>query len=255
MLLEGEIQQMDPYTKTAEILKTGAEAADLHYYEGWLYYSTAEAVCRLNPGTGREEVFCDRQTGKLHISGRQFYLHDDDETGYLYRINPEDRSLTQLNGALECRCLNIVGEKLFYIAPDRGNSIYSCDLDGGSSRLISGSSYDSLCVHAGKLYAAGGNGLIRMDLDGADPERLSTLPASCPNVTDGGVFYVSGRGRSLEWLSPDGRTGYTVVPTATGSFNVAGQWIFYHNDDDGGRLWRVRVNGSDAARVTTAAAD
>ena len=89
-----------------------------------------------------------------------------------------------------------------------------------------------------------------MDLNGGNPEYLTSLPAHFPNVSDAGIFYISGSRKNLEWLSFDGRTRYTVVPTRTGAFNVAGQWIFYRNEEDGDRLWQVRVNGADGARVT-----
>jgi hypothetical protein len=31
---------------------------------------------------------------------------------------------------------------------------------------------------------------------------------------------------------------------------VAGKWILYQNEDDGGRLWKVRVGGADNERVS-----
>ena len=50
-------------------------------------------------------------------------------------------------------------------------------------------------------------------------------------------------------MSLDGRTRFTVVSTPTASFQVAGKWIFYQNEDDGGRLWKVRVSGADKGRA------
>ena len=75
------------------------------------------------------------------------------------------------------------------------------------------------------------------------------MPAFFPNVSDGGVFYVSGSGRTLEWMSLNGRTRYTVVPAPTGAFQVAGSWILFENEEDGGRLWKMRVGGSDSGRA------
>ena len=88
-----------------------------------------------------------------------------------------------------------------------------------------------------------------MDLNGGSPEILTGLPAASPNASDGGIFYIAGSGRTLEWMSLDGRTRFTVVSTPTSSFQVAGKWIFYQNEDDGGRLWKVRVSGADKGRA------
>lgn len=246
VLLNDNIYKMDPYSKELKILVEDSGADSLHYYDGQLYYATDKNVLRIDPKTMREDVLCDSHTGQFYIFDNTLYLYDN-ATLYLYKIDPDDKKLTQLNGAMDYLSLQIVGEKLYYIAPDRGNSIYRCDLDGGNDMLVSSNSYESFCIYEEKLYAGTENGLTRMDLNGGNPERLTTLPARSPNVSDGGIFYVSGNDRTLEWLSFDGKMRYTVVSERTGSFNVAGQWIFYQNMDDDGKLWRVRVNGSDNA--------
>jgi len=50
-------------------------------------------------------------------------------------------------------------------------------------------------------------------------------------------------------MSADGRTRYTVVSSRTDSFSLAGQWIFYKNEDDGGSLWQVRTSGAGNVKV------
>ncbi|HHW93689.1 MAG TPA: DUF5050 domain-containing protein [Clostridiaceae bacterium] len=248
-LLGDTIYSMNPYTKELQIILENSGANDLHYYNGQLYYTTNESVLSIDPKTKKGDVLCDSHTGKLYIIDDTFYLYDN-VTLYLYAIDPRHKSLTQLNGAMEFLSLQIVGEKLFYIAPDRGNSIYACDLDGGNDTLISSNFYESFCIYGDKLYAGTEEGLTRMDLNGGNQERLTTLPAYYPNVSDGGILYISGSDRTLEWLAFDGKMRYTVVPASTASFNVAGQWIFYQNMKDSDVLWRVRVSGSDNARLT-----
>ena len=75
-------------------------------------------------------------------------------------------------------------------------------------------------------------------------QKIGHIPASYLNVTSGGIYYVAGQNKTLEWMSFDGRIHYTIVPTATGPFNLAGRWIFYVNRDDGdslgGCVWTAR---------------
>lgn len=248
-LLAGTIYQMNPYTREIRTLVEDSGANDLHYYGHQIYYTTDEQVICFDPETGKEDVLCNAHTGRFYIYDGIFYLYDS-ATLYLYEIDPLSKTLRQLNGAMDCLSLQIVSHKLYYIAPDRGHSIYRCDLDGGNDTLVSSNAYESFCIYDDKLYAGTGSGLIRMDLNGGNPEWLTTQPASSPNVSDGGIFYVSGNDRTLEWLSFDGKMRYTVVSGRTGFFNIAGQWIFYRNMDDDGKLWRVRVNGSDNARLS-----
>lgn len=242
--------RMDPYTKEFRVLAALPGAYDLQYHGGRLYCCTDERVLCLDPKTAKEEAICDSYGGRLYIFDDTFYLYDSAETGYLYRIDPARKTLTQLNGSMTYRCLNVVGGKLYYIDADRGNSICRSDPDGSNIQLISSSAYESLCVHESRLYAGTEDGLVRMDLNGGSLENLTTLPAAFPNASDGGIFYISGGSRALEWLSLDSRTRYTVVHAHVGSFNVAGQWIFYQNEDDGGNLWCVRISGKDNAVIS-----
>lgn len=248
-LMDESLFQMDPHTGATRVLATDTGAHGLHYHGGWLYYCTEGEVVRIDPKTAKREVFCASRGGELYIFDDTFYLYDGAGTGYLYRVDPDTRAVTQLNGAMEYRCLNVVDGRLYYIDPNRENCICRSDLDGGNANLISSGSYESFCVYDGRIYAATGDGLIRMDLNGGNPEILSALPAYSPNVSDGGIFYISGRGKTLEWMSLDGRMRYTVVPSSTTSFNIAGQWILYQNEEDGGSLWRVRISGADNTRL------
>ena len=51
---------------------------------------------------------------------------------------------------------------------------------------------------------------------------------------------------SLLWMSdPEGSIRYRVTKNRVEDFNIAGEWIFYHNLDDGGSLWCVRYDGAD----------
>ena len=248
-LSEDNLYRMDPYTSGTQLLTSAVGATCLQYYGGQLYCCTEKSILRIDPKTAKEAVVCDSLAGQLYVNEDTFYLYDGAGTGYLYRINPTKGTLTQLNGAMAYRCLNIVGKSLYYISPDKGGSICRSDLDGGNEGLISSNTYESICVYDGRIYAATGESVIRMDLNGGNPETLLAHPASDLNVSSGGVFCILGRGKTLVWLSLDGQTRYTVVTTKTDSFNVAGQWIFYRNGADAGRLWRVRISGTDNAKV------
>ena len=268
-IFKDNIYQMNPYTEEITMLRSNVEANDLNYFEGWLYFCTAEKIFRINPYTLKEEEFCDSHSGDLYIVDGIFYLYDSSGTGYLYEIDPETKTLTQLSGSMEYLCLNIVDKKLYYIDSDKNNQIYCSDLDGGNLNLINSNYCESFCINNDKIFACTYNfkedssidnvekdsntywesSLISMDLDGGNLESLTNVSAHYPNVTDGGIFYIGGQNKTLEWMSLDGRTHYTIVPSSTGSYNVAGRWIFYRNEEDNGNLWRVRIDGSGNTKL------
>lgn len=249
--LDGEnLCRMQPYTQQIEKIAAAPGADSLQYYKGRLYYRKGENICRMNPKTAMEEIICESRRGQFFIFEDVFYLYDSLGTGYLYGIDPDKGTLTQLNGAAKYNCLNVVGGQLYYISPDNGNCLCRSDIDGGNPNVISSGSYESLCIYNGSIYAADGEGLIRMDLNGGNPAVIISCPLSSPNVSDGGIFYISGKGRVLEWMSLDGKTRYTVVDSEISSFNVAGEWIFYRDFNDGS-LRRIHNSG----KYNTKAAD
>ncbi len=241
--------RMEPYTQEVEIIARLKGADSLQYHAGRLYYQKGDNIFRMNPKTAKEEVVCESLGGKFYIFEDTFYLYDSAGTGYLYSIDPEKGTLTQLNGAMSYKCLNVVGEKLYYISPDNGDCLCRSDLDGGNLSVISSGSYESLCIYDGSIYASTGEGLIRMDLNGGNPMILASQILYSPNVSDSGIYYISGKGRALEWMSSDGKTRYTVLTTGTASFNLAGQWIFYQNEEDSGFLWRVHISGKYNTKI------
>ncbi|RRD96418.1 DUF5050 domain-containing protein [Clostridiales bacterium COT073_COT-073] len=260
---QGNIYQMDPYTETIKLLVESAEAFHLSYFEGWLYYSASQKIFRLEPHSLKQEVFCDLRSGLLYIVDGDFYLDDLLEPGYLYKINADNGELRQLNDITELECLNIVGKRLYFTDKNKDYHLYSCELDGSNQKLLNSNSCQWFCVYDNKIYGyaasyqdhdrqkrnASASFFIRTDLEGGSIQKIGNTPASYINVTKGGIFYVGGQNRTLEWMSFDGRVHYTIVPSRTGPFNIAGRWIFYQNEEDAGHLWRVRIDGSDNQRV------
>lgn len=259
----GMIYKMDPFSKKTTLLVKDSGAFHLSYYAGTLYYCNEKEIGKIDPKTMHKEVFCDVKTGLLHIVDGEFYLDDIRGTGYLYKINPNTKELKQLNDFTGYHCLNIVDRRLYYSDPKKEYNLYSCDLDGANMRLINSNHCEWFCIYDDKIVAyansyddydkkrinPSASFLISMDLDGSNMNRLSHIPTYYVNVTEGGIFFVAGNNRTLEWMSFDGKITYKILSTRTGPFNIAGRWIFYKNEEDGGKLWRVRIDGSDNERI------
>ena len=55
---------------------------------------------------------------------------------------------------------------------------------------------------------------------------------------------------ALIWTgNPEGTIRSRITRNRAVDFNLAGEWIFYHNLDDDGSLWCVRRDGADDHRV------
>lgn len=259
----GRIYKMDPFSKKTSLLLEDSSAFHLSYYAGSLFYCNDKEIRKLDLKTMLDEVFCDVKTGLLHIVDGEFYLDDIGGTGYLYKIDPNTKEIKQLNNFTGYHCLNIVDRRLYYSDPEKEHNLFSCDLDGGNVRLLNSNDCEWFCIYNHKIIAyansyddydkkrinPSASFLISTDLDGSNMNRLSHIPAYYVNVTEGGIFFVAGNNKTLEWMSIDGKISYKILSTRTGPFNIAGRWIFYLNEEDGGKLWRVRIDGSDNERI------
>ena len=64
-------------------------------------------------------------------------------------------------------------------------------------------------------------------------------------ATEEGIYYLDRAEETIFRSAFDGRIRKKVVGNRVEDFNMAGGWIFYHNKDDGGRLWCVRLDGAN----------
>lgn len=253
----GRVYQMDPYNEHTVLLSEHETACSLNYWEGYLYYLTEDALVRLNLKNGTEETVSGSLRGRFCIYDGTLYVDDEESNGYLYGIDLKTLEAKQLNGRTDFPYLNLSDGSLFYADPDSGGYLFRCDYDGGNgSRLLGRPCRDiSLCQE--KLYCLTtedqGSGsaclLAGMDFMGRDLEILTSQPVSRFVAGEDGIFYVSSETGFLEWMTPDGKTRYTVTTSAVSDFNLAERWIFYRTGGDNA-LYRMRTDGSDSVRLS-----
>lgn len=256
-ICDGRIFQMDPYTKETTQLVKHESISELHYWKGYLYYLTEQAVTRFGLESGKEEVISDSLRGRFLINSGKLYLDDEKSSGYLYSIDTDSLDIKQLNSKLKHPYLNVSDGRLVYVDPDRGSCLFGCDSDGANSyRLLSSACKDAVLC-GDKLYClttdetTGSKAmqvLVRMNRDGGDAEVLTNQPISRFNATETGIFYISAKSGCLEWMTPDGKTKYTISTAQVSDFNLAGRWILYRISGSEA-LYRMRIDGSDSERI------
>ena len=64
-----------------------------------------------------------------------------------------------------------------------------------------------------------------------------------------GVVLLDGYDSMLWMGTPEGNMLSRITQNRANDFNLAGEWIFYHNLDDESRLWCVRYDGADDHRI------
>lgn len=256
-ICDNRIFQMDPYTKETSQLVKHESVSELHYWDGYLYYLTDRAVMRWDMENDKEETVTDSIYGRFSIYAGKLYLDDEKSSGYLYSIDVNSLETKQLNDRQKHMYLNVSEGRLVFADAERGNSLYGCNFDGGNASRLLGSACSDIVLCGEKLYClTTGDSpeqntvqyLVRMNRDGGDAELLTEQPISRFNATDNGIFYISASNGCLMWMTPDGKTKYTVSTAHITDFNLAGRWILYRISGSEA-LYRMRIDGSDIERI------
>ena len=246
---------MDPYSGNTSVLARHKELFSLNYWKGFLFYQTENALVRFDVSSGQETVVSDALRGRFCICDGTIFLNGEGNTGFLYGINAASLEIKQMNSDKNHGFLNAADGRLYYTVPDKGDQLYRSDYDGGNaSRLLSRPCRDiALCGE--RIYcltADGADGepdtLVSMDLAGGEADVLTDQPISRFCAEENGIFYISAASGYLEWMTPDGKTRYTICTSPVSDFNVAGRWIFCRMTGSSA-LYRMRIDGSDRERL------
>lgn len=265
-IADGGIWRMSAYGTDPELLVQDGNAQALSFHNGWLYYSSGDRIVQTNIYTHETDVLCELP-GKLYVTGERFYVQTEDG---LYRLDAETGETTATGDLPDYESLQVGGESLYFInGGDR--ALYRSAVSGeGATRLVEGTCLsaclvgnDLFCSISGAgggelvrvggdtgeaavlLEVAGGGELIRVDGDTGEATALLEVQASMLNAAEGSVYFLDLSDGTINRCSLDGRIRERISGNRARDFNVAGGWVFYHNEEDGGRLWCVRLDGAN----------
>ena len=100
-------------------------------------------------------------------------------------------------------------------------------------------------------YNNGRGELLRTGALGGKAETLAEVNATAINATAKGLYFIDTFDHTINVCSLDGSLRMKVSKNRAKDFNIAGDWIFYHNEADDDKLWCVRLDGTNdhAAQV------
>ncbi len=220
-------------------------AAAISCYNDWLYYSTGDRIEQQNLYTPELDVLYEEEAGMLYVRENDFYILT--ESG-VYLLDLKTGNASALTELAECEVLSVGDDKLYYI--DRtDHGLYQWGGEGTAPERLAEGAFRSICLYGDKLYCAsdeGGTGkLLRIDTRTGAVTELLEVQALMLNVTEDGIFFLDRTGENIIRCSFDGRIRERITGNHVKDFNIAGSWIFYHNEDDGGSLWSVRLDGAN----------
>ena len=244
--------------------KSGYDSGYVSGFQSVPVFTLGERISHPEDGNLPGNVLVDGGAYALSYENQVYYIHDGD----IYRMSPDGSNVEMLVSGKHASGISAYNGWLYYTS---GSSIWQYGLYENDNHVVFGGIDAQLVVLDNKYYIKTKKSVYTLDVDAWQTEKTdadlireyasSIIPdKAAENVkavsplqtgyTSRGIVLVDGYDGML-WLSnPKGNMRVRVTKNRASDFNIAGEWIFYHNLDDGGSLWSVRYDGADDHKVT-----
>lgn len=236
-----------------------SHALYLNIADDWIYYVNSDSYSQIykirTDGSDNQKLMNDSASFIL-VSGGLLYYANMSDLFYLYRVDLDGNEPTRLNEE-PTAYVNISGNWIYYLNKE-DKHIYKMRLDGSEKNRLNRDQSSDIQVVDGWVYFRNISDhwrLYRTSTAGTGSDRLTHDPVYQFNVDDdGGIFFTNGGdGKSLYRLIIDESARSTeqikLNDDSTSNLNMAGEWIYYINESEGGGLYRINSDGTSRAAV------
>lgn len=201
----------------------------------YIYCNAGGTVSKIKQDSTPEDsstTILQNVRGPLYIYNNQIY-YGTNSSDYLskfnlFRANEDGSGVTNLN-LKNLNCVNFAGNNMYYSSGE-DNSLYKANLDGTDPVKIGNGIYNFYILENQIYYINNSdNAWHRMNLDGSNDGLLNGN--------------INNQGNSSGNMSNGGKVASD------------GQWIYYSNGLDGGKLYRIKPDGTDNLKLSDKACD
>lgn len=201
----------------------------------WVYYSNYSDEGKIykvkKDGTERQKI-CDDKSTYITVSGNQIYYSNHSDKGRLYVIN------TDKTGGTTDSAGNVHGKPVMTSTGSYDTSAYD---EVSYINVVGDWIYYSNVSDRHKIYV--------VNKDGTARRKVNDEWSDCVQVEGDWVYYASATG-VLSKVRKDG-TGVVVPIRAKTTevdkgyhLNVVGDFVYYSNAEDSGKLYKIKTDGS-----------
>jgi hypothetical protein len=265
----------------AEKLSLGNSAANINNNgiavgntDGYIYYVNSadkEKLYKQSIGGGYNKLILEDKAQYVNESGDWIYYSNYTDGGALYRIKKDGTSKEKLLYD-KAAYITLAGQDIYYSNHSDGGKLYRVKKDMSDAKkgadgylhgnIVSTSYGDNsgkgidevayINVVGNWIYYSNyndGHKPYVMSKDGTYRGKLSENYADCLQV-EGDWIYFTSDGGTISKINKN-ENSLTIPIKATASLynkgyhiNVSGDWIFYSNSEDKGKLYKINTDGS-----------
>ena len=180
---------------------------DINVLNDWVYYSNGSGLLKVKTDGTNVQIIDDDVGRYLNIVDDWIYysnLNDSDKL-YRIRINGADKEKLNNHGS---EYVNVVGSWVYY-----------------------------------NMNKSGGNGFCKIGINGNNEQLLNNISSEYINIINESIYFLNKHGHLLI-MNEDGTGIQKISDNNMGSINIEGDWVYYQNKDDYGKLYRIKTDGT-----------
>ncbi|MCX8128762.1 MAG: DUF5050 domain-containing protein [Clostridia bacterium] len=218
----------------------------------WIYYNKSSfnyGISRVQKSAPGKSVAYSDPTRSMYTSGQWVYYQNGSDKDKLYRVKNDGTGKKKVSDDVIYN-YEISGDWIIYSNTSKNNTLYRMKGDGtAKAAVLSTKNIDSFRVFGSYiLYSNPSDGkLFTVKIDGKGNKKLTDSYISLYSLTyaDGYVFYRDfSNGGKVVKLKVDGSQKASVVVSETiNNLGVSKGWVYYTNRAKNYSLFRVKYDG------------
>lgn len=228
-----------------ELIVKSEKTGSLSIGNDWLYYSQGDTVLQTNLYTSRSDILCRDKKGSLYVTEKDLYLQTEEG---IARLDIQSGRAEPIEILSDCAVLQQGGE-YFYFIGRHDQALYRYSLIKGELTRLSEDRFRSICLSGGELFCSvvrdDEEMVQRLDVRTGETDLFLETKADLLHVSEEELCFLDLSDSRIYRCSADGRIRQRLSDHPAQDFNIAGEWVFYHNQEDNGLLWCVRLDGSN----------
>ncbi len=223
--------------------------------DGWVYYANLNDSGKIykvkNDGTGRVALNSDRSRF-INVIGSWIYYMNDSDGKKIYKISTDGTGRQRLNND-RSEYLNVSGDWIYYMNFNDGKKIYKIRTDGSGRTKVNDNFSAYLNVIGDWIYFANiddGYRIYKVRTDGTQQTRLTLIFGVEDLIVNGDwLYFIVRENRQIFKTNVDETVFSRVSDDSVLDYNLAGDWVYYVNQDDGGSIYKIRTDKSGRQKV------
>ncbi len=242
------LHNIDPGNIQSNLHNMGLATAN----NGWIYYTSGldnHLLYKMKPDGSQATKVLGYSARYLSAIGNSIYF---DNVHDLYKkVLSDYHPNPYLIATTNIRYVYAVYKQVYY-ANDGGLFINGNGFLA-SKRILSNPR--NIVINSGYIYyqpasVMGPHSINRVNMDGTGDTMIVEDDVSSFSLSDNKFFYISYANGRIYTTNLDGTDKRELTSDAAGTLNVHNGWIYYSNKEDGYKLYKIKVDGSDRTKLS-----